>query len=143
MAQGQSFSSAVSNVDYGSVAISAGAGLLSGGLSVATKTMKVAKTVNTIGNAAIAAGESMAKSAAQGKDITVSGVVTNVAVGTVAGAVKDAGKTVAQNSATAKQLTKKAKTLTNIANTGRPRASQTASGKYRSFRSPIPVDSGH
>ena len=79
------------------------------------------------GGAVIHAVEGVAKNAISGNQITVENVVTDAVLGSVSGGVSQAGKTVAQGTKTANQLAKQAKTATNIANTGRTRAAQTAS----------------
>jgi len=79
-----------SGKDWGSIAISAGAGLASGGLSSLTKAYKAGKIIATVGNAAISAGEGVAKAAASGQEITVKSVATDALLGAGASKVGDA-----------------------------------------------------
>jgi RHS repeat-associated protein len=90
MASGQSFSEAVSNIDGTSVAISAAAGLASGGLSTLTKAYKAGKTIAAVGNAVISAGEGAAKAAASGQEISVKSVAMDAIIGGVASKAGDA-----------------------------------------------------
>jgi len=80
----------LTNIDYGSVAISAAAGLASGGLSSLTKAYKAGKIIAAVGNAAISAGEGAAKAAASGQEITAGGVITDALLGAGASKVGDA-----------------------------------------------------
>ncbi|MGD9489408.1 MAG: RHS repeat-associated core domain-containing protein [Calditrichaceae bacterium] len=80
----------LTKIDYGSVAISAAAGLASGGLSSLTKAYKAGKTIAAVGTAVISAGEGVAKSAASGQEITAKGVAMDALLGAGASKVGDA-----------------------------------------------------
>jgi hypothetical protein len=79
-----------SGKDWGSIAISAGAGLASGGLSSLTKAYKAGKIIATAGNAVISAGEGVAKAVNSGQEVTAAGVITDALLGAGASKVGDA-----------------------------------------------------
>ena len=90
-AQGQSLSQSMPNVDVGSIVISAGAGLFSGGLSSLTKASKattlVKAAINIAGNSAISAGEGYAKTTIAGQTYTSKRALRDAGIGTVAAVV--------------------------------------------------------
>jgi len=102
---------------WAKIGVSATAGLATGGLS--------SLGGRIAGGAIIHAAEGAAKNAISGNQITMENVAKDAALGAFSGTASVVGKNAAQGTKTANQLTKKAKTATNIANTGRPRPAQT------------------
>ncbi|RMG26770.1 MAG: RHS repeat-associated core domain-containing protein [Methanobacteriota archaeon] len=125
MANGQSFSEAVSNVDLVDVGIAAAAGAVSGGLSTVSK-------LGTAGRALMSAGISVAEGAAKANlgssksDYSIRDGAFDALTGAGFSKISDkAQELIKANSKEFKVLTKTAKKLGNIAREGRPRRAQT------------------
>ncbi len=120
---GQSFSTAVSNVNLTQVGISALAGAASSGISSIARLGTVGKI---LANASINSGAGAAKNVVSGNQVTPGSLAGDFIIGGLARGAGAFTQKAAQASSTGKALAKNAKRLTNIANTGRARAAQTA-----------------
>ena len=87
--EGKSWSESVTQVDGASIAISAGAGLLSGGVSSLAKGCKAAKYVTMASNALINVGEVALKDAAAGKEFSANGALLNAGLGVLSSKAGD------------------------------------------------------
>ena len=123
LAQGNTFSEAVSNVNIAQVGISALAGAASSGVSSLARIGTVGKL---LANAGVNATAGAAGNLASGEKVTAQSIGADIIIGSVSTALGKAGQAAAQTTSTATALAKNAKRLTNIANTGGPRAAQTA-----------------
>lgn len=101
MAQGQSFSDAVTNIDAGKVGVATAAGAASGGLSVVKG---LATGVKVAGSVAINVGEGAVQNTLSGEEVTLNSIATDVVFGVGGSAAGEMGARMARNSNSGQRL---------------------------------------